>query len=396
MLSTPRSRLAAALLRWGNEHAQAAPEAHRTNLRRIRFLGVTIGVLNLLHIVVLAAYDVDGDLPARALWRNGLLAAHGVMGAFMLLFARIAHCAIHRPRCAALATHLPLMAGLVGLSMASVIGVIDQWITPNITPIVTSTLAIAAILLMPPRRAAVIYLANYAIFACLVQLTQQDSAILLSNRIAALGSTLIGWGLAVVQWRNFATISAQQQALAEAHDELGRRHEVLERLARTDELTGLHNRPAAIRSIERRLAEADAAGQDVALLVLDLDFFKEVNDRHGHPAGDATLRHVARVLAEGVGPAGVVGRLGGEEFVIFVQDVSPAQAAELADSLRARVAAHDVRWEGHAIPLTISIGTAIGPAGTRRTFPRLYGLADRGLYEAKTSGRNQCRSGTLA
>jgi diguanylate cyclase (GGDEF)-like protein len=163
--------------------------------------------------------------------------------------------------------------------------------------------------------------------------------------------------------------------------------------ARRDPLTGLLNRRGFEERLESELSRAARAERPVALVVGDVDHFKSVNDMLGHPAGDAVLLRVARVL-ERIGRAGdTVARLGGEEFVFIVPDADADMAFELAE--RARVAI-ETAFADEPVPLTASFGAVAFPAdGTDAG--SLLATADRALYAAKHAGRNRStRALTLA
>jgi diguanylate cyclase (GGDEF)-like protein/PAS domain S-box-containing protein len=156
----------------------------------------------------------------------------------------------------------------------------------------------------------------------------------------------------------------------------------LERLARTDSLTGLSNRHVLQDSLEREAASMDH-GQ-LALVLLDLDLFKQINDDFGHPAGDAVLVEVARRLSRTVGAGEVLARVGGEEFAWLLPAASLPEAVAAADRARTAISA---RYFPGAGTLTMSAG--VGLSNTPSDGDALYRLADRALYEAKQSGRNR-------
>ncbi|UPY36437.1 GGDEF domain-containing protein [Sediminicoccus sp. KRV36] len=178
--------------------------------------------------------------------------------------------------------------------------------------------------------------------------------------------------------RNLAETSRKtrelQSELAEA------RH-----LATTDPLTGLANR----RQLDHALQEEAAAQKPFALLMVDLDHFKAVNDSHGHPAGDLVLRHVAGLLAEMTGAEALAARFGGEEFAVILPIGGLREVLAIAERLRAGIGASAIAIgpAGQRISVTASLGVAM--AGRGEAPARLIERADAALYEAKRGGRNR-------
>lgn len=154
--------------------------------------------------------------------------------------------------------------------------------------------------------------------------------------------------------------------------------------ATIDELTGLPNRYMTLE----RLNEVELSGLPWALFVIDVDRFKQLNDTYGHRAGDAALYHVAQTLQTNCPRDGFVGRYGGEEFLMVLEDVKDVKP--LADEIVAVVRDTPFSFEGKAIPVTISIGVSVAVAepGTL-----VFERADAALYEAKTTGRNKATLG---
>jgi diguanylate cyclase (GGDEF)-like protein len=157
------------------------------------------------------------------------------------------------------------------------------------------------------------------------------------------------------------------------------------RLALTDTLTNLPNRAATMAAISRQIETCLAEQRTGALLYIDLDHFKAINDNFGHAGGDAALRHAAELMREVVDPDMIVGRLGGEEFVVFAPDATRAGSVAMAIliGLRSTTARHG----DHAIPVTASIGMAM--MGDSVTPEALLANADRALYLAKSAGRDR-------
>jgi diguanylate cyclase (GGDEF)-like protein len=159
----------------------------------------------------------------------------------------------------------------------------------------------------------------------------------------------------------------------------------LEDDVRTDPLTGLDNRRALQEATEREFARADRSRRPLALIVLDLDHFKEFNDELGHLAGDQALRRLARILDEITRVIEATARLGGDEFAIVVPETDEAGARALAERLRIAVASE---FAGAEPRLTISCGIAVHRPEARGAVD-LFEAADRALYAAKEAGRNR-------
>ena len=162
------------------------------------------------------------------------------------------------------------------------------------------------------------------------------------------------------------------------------------RMAATDPLTGLYNRRYALTHLDRLGRDAARGHQPFAVMVGDLDFFKNVNDTYGHAAGDAVLAAVAARLRDNLRGEDLVARIGGEEFLIAMPDTDLARAEAAADRLCRLIAATPVKLPGRAgqIGVTMSIGVAMGGAEAEAV-PALLDRADRALYRAKADGRNK-------
>jgi two-component system cell cycle response regulator len=165
-----------------------------------------------------------------------------------------------------------------------------------------------------------------------------------------------------------------------------RRFNDLEDLAYGDELTELPNRRGASRQIDVLMSRARRHGHQLALLLIDADRFKVINDEHGHAVGDVVLRELAARLRERVRREDVVGRWGGEEFVVALPETTPDGAAAVAESLRAGVGGTPIVADGVELSVTISIGVT---AWTGEDLDDLVARADHALYAAKAAGRDR-------
>ncbi len=159
-------------------------------------------------------------------------------------------------------------------------------------------------------------------------------------------------------------------------------------LATRDELTGLLNRREFQRIIKEEVERALQNGRPLSLVLLDIDHFKQVNDTHGHPVGDAVLKHVASLLTAQVRDVDRVARYGGEEFAVFMADTPREHAAEAAERLRAMLNSMDFEIDGKVISPTFSAGVACLPDNARNPIELLQ-AADGALYTSKRLGRNR-------
>jgi len=196
---------------------------------------------------------------------------------------------------------------------------------------------------------------------------------------------------------------AAEQLLAERSQELQRMNQALsisladliearksmEIMAMHDQLTGLANRHKFLQTYAVEAERLNRTKRPLSLMVIDIDYFKTVNDRLGHLAGDACLRALAALMERNVRTADLIGRFGGEEFVVLLPDSDADGAMAAAENLRDEIKKTklDVGTEG--LFLTVSIGTATLEAGQPTDFDRLMRRADRALYRAKSAGRNR-------
>jgi diguanylate cyclase (GGDEF)-like protein len=157
-----------------------------------------------------------------------------------------------------------------------------------------------------------------------------------------------------------------------------------------ESLTGLLRREAILEQLERELERALRYGRPLTLAMADLDYFKGVNDRYGHLAGDTLLKAIAQAVAAGVRSTDLIGRYGGEEFLLVLPETDIAGAASVAEKIRTLVQKTAVPMDdGSLVRVTISIGLAAVSDHEKPTARHLIAAADRSLYEAKNSGRNR-------
>lgn len=192
---------------------------------------------------------------------------------------------------------------------------------------------------------------------------------------------LVLLALAVVAIRSHGVTLRQR-------DELMASRAALQELATRDGLTGLHNRRFLDATLPRECARAEREGQQMAVIMLDVDYFKKINDRYGHAAGDQVLKTLAELLKTGTRESDLICRYGGEEFVAVMPNMSCAQALERAESWRRQLEETAMVYDNLSIRTTVSAGIAVFP-DHGKTPELLLTRADEMLYQSKNNGRNR-------
>ncbi|WP_291347810.1 histidine kinase N-terminal 7TM domain-containing protein [Desulfobacula sp.] len=163
----------------------------------------------------------------------------------------------------------------------------------------------------------------------------------------------------------------------------------LEKMASRDELTNIYNRRYLISLLEIEVAKAKRMDRPISILLIDLDHFKAVNDKFGHPFGDKVLRAFARIVKENIRNIDIFGRYGGDEFAIILPETSSKTAFAIADRIRESICRDLLAIDGKQINLTVSVGI-FGTAENRSiSLDELFDFADKALYKAKNMGRNR-------
>lgn len=195
---------------------------------------------------------------------------------------------------------------------------------------------------------------------------------------------LVAWPASARTFVQKERLREAHTALTRAHSELAAAHVRLAERASRDHMTGMLNRESFFEALEMETANGVAG----ALLIIDADRFKAINDTYGHMDGDLALVEIARAIRRAAAPGGVIGRVGGEEFAVYLPRSDARTAAVAAEDIRREVASIEFRSSGGAaIALTVSVGVAVFSSGT--PVDKIMRCADRRLYDAKEAGRNK-------
>jgi len=202
-------------------------------------------------------------------------------------------------------------------------------------------------------------------------------------------------GLIAIKWINISIFVAMFSALASYYRKrIASVEQHLQELASNDELTGIANRRRFDEVLAREWARSGRANHPLALIMLDVDHFKNFNDHYGHQAGDECLRKVASELRKSARrPGDLAARYGGEEFAVIAADMDADTAMRLAETLRESIAALALPHAQSPLKVvTISVGVAVLTPGDGNKAEALLGMADQALYRAKRDGRNRVES----
>lgn len=369
--------------------AQVTEDAVLGNVRRLRWLLPLFLVLVLLLLLVFALRPV-GDSAQHMDWRQAIMRVYGVTIAWLVVMGLVVWRISSRTRLDNAVRVLQFVAPAGFLVFTAVLTVLDQWVTPNISPYVLGCISISLLFLLPPPVALSVLAASYLLFFVGLGVTQPDPALLLTNRANGFGAALLALVISLSMWSRNTQYNLLQRELTARNATLEQQQAELVWLATRDAMTGLFNRGEFMRLAESELMRTRRHGGNTSIIVVDLDHFKAINDRHGHPAGDKVLIHVANGLREGIRSTDLVARIGGEEFVVLLPQTDIDAAVALAQKLRRHLRDSPAPISGdQQVSATASFGVACMPGKHDGSVAALYAAADNALYDAKRAGRDR-------
>lgn len=365
-----------------------------TNMSRLVWTALIVVPLNLIHIAIFWGVAPDPHQAQAASWANALGWTHLVMAVMVCGLGLMARRALKSGP----GQHLPQWISLVtvttGLLFAAWVVAIDQMITTNITPFLIGTLLMGVLFGLRPRDAMVIYGFAFVFFALGLGWAQSDSSVLLTNRLNGLTAVAVGLILSVSNWHKHTENLLLRQKLDRRQAILQNKYSQLEVLATRDSLTSLYNRKEFMRLSDLELTRAARYGLPVCIVIADVDHFKRVNDELGHPVGDLVLKHVANLLRSATRTTDLVGRLGGEEFIMLLPQTTIEEGLQLSNKVRMLVEMSPTQIPknsrgSNSVPVTISMGVVGVAVGESADLIAMYSQADKALYRAKNNGRNR-------
>ncbi|OKP99599.1 hypothetical protein A3849_03605 [Paenibacillus sp. P46E] len=184
-------------------------------------------------------------------------------------------------------------------------------------------------------------------------------------------------------------LQERNHSLIEIQQELFEKNRQLQQMALTDSLTGCYNRHYLTQHLEDEMGRNRKEHIPFALILLDIDFFKSVNDTYGHLAGDEVLCHTVEALKEELRPSDVLARYGGEEFMVYLPDIAHSEAQRVAERVKARVEMNQIRIANVAEPVSVTVSMGLLSISSFSPGNNLFEEVDQALYQAKNKGRNR-------
>ncbi|TVP97091.1 MAG: GGDEF domain-containing protein [Acholeplasmatales bacterium] len=380
--------------RWHAVHARNSGlvrDMTMANVHRLFLIGLLGSLVALAHLLNFGLLQPEGAV--EALWRQRILFSHTVLLGVMLIVMAFGIW-VRQRKITYHASFKVFQTGLLVfvLTLGIVVTVIDQAVTQSITPFILTSMIGGLALFSRPSKSILIFSLAWMVYAISLQRVITDAEILLTNQVNGFTAAALGLFLSFVIWQNkartieqHATILAQQEALLKTNVRL-------EYLARHDQLTGLYNRSAFIEAVHNHIETSSEPG---CLIMVDIDRFKDYNDRHGHPQGDRLLVAFAKLLDTHIGNKGHVCRWGGEEFIIHMRKLSLSACEAHAEFLREATNKVHLDLEEVSETIAASFGVTELSASQAGGFDSAYERVDAALYRAKSAGRNRVAVTTL-
>lgn len=389
-------RIAAALRHIKHEYDDVQGEATAASLRRGRVLVAFAVPIHALAALWCMHYQAQLVEPHLKEWATALAWLEGGVSAALAVCGILVHWVLRTDsKVATGPVGLALVCTLCIVYLAFGIGasVFDVGVGNGIGTWLSVTIGVAVLALIRPAVSLLLFASAFMAFWKLLDASNLNSAVAAGVHIQAIILALLAQLISVMMWHQYSRTTLLGRQLASSNEALVRKQLELEALAERDALTGLYNRRKFWELAELELARAVRVPCEISLVMVDIDFFKQVNDIHGHPVGDQVLREVANRLSSSVRSTDIVARIGGEEFVALLPDTSVSGALMLAEKLRQALRCQPLEVAGLALPITASFGVSNTSPHQRIGLDRLYETADQALYTAKKRGRDRVEYG---
>lgn len=370
------------------------PETRRRiteiNQHRLVWLLSIFVFVHVVHIVAFWPYAPIAHTETET-WRNGVILVHAALLVIILVaLPGVLWLKRHGPKTYPILQWIPEATGLVYLLAGAALAIVDQRVTSSINALMVASIGMGLAITTRPVVGFIQYLLTLALFLVGVEWVQKEPSLLLTVRVNSISAIGLGFGLTLLRWRHETLALHQERRIQEQQTELEAKNQELTILATTDALTGLLNRAEFDRKASQEICRLQGTGMPICLILADVDHFKAINDAYGHYEGDRILVEVAAILTRTLGSTDIIGRFGGEEFVVLLPGHSVDMGVQVAERLRSALCDPIARGE-HAVNVTASFGVAGLDIALTDALSQAFRAADQALYQAKNDGRNCVR-----
>lgn len=383
-------RWQASAMRLKQEYDEVQGIATTVTLQRARvvmFLGVPLHTALALWF---AQFQAPTGQPSLQNWASALTGLQVGIALALLASGVLAHLLLRRK---ALPVHLGLAVqtffGGSYLAFGAAAAIQDVAIGNGIATFLVICMGTPVLSLMRPVFSGLVFIATFLVFWFILRSSAIDATLLASLQIQAIAVILMAQLISVMVWHQYTRTVLLRRKLELSNEALLLKQQELEFLAERDTLTGLYNRRKFLQLAQHELDRLARVPGNIGVLMLDLDFFKRINDQYGHPTGDLVLQQVAQRLAAHVRSTDVLARMGGEEFIVLMPNTDRAGALNLAEKLRTAVRARPLELPGLLLPIAASLGVTGLQTDQQAPLDSLYATADQALYTAKEQGRDR-------
>ena len=366
-------------------------EGTMESLRRLRWVACLMVPLHAVLALLLADYTAPPDHPELQAWALTVGRAHWAATGLVALAGLLAHYCLRQTRASGGAIALQVLVSVGYIYFGAYLSIADlvAHAGAGLSSFMLICIMFGVLSLTRPAISVPLYVGTYLVFAFMLRHAPIAPTHNNSLNIVAFFCPLLALVASVMVWNQFAKAVMLRRQLSRSNQALVAQQRELAFLADHDTLTGLFNRREFMRLAQMELKRAARAGAATHCVMVDLDYFKKINDVHGHPVGDAMLQHVAKLLLGGVRSTDYVARMGGEEFIVMLPDTGRDAACEVAEKLRQLLRSTPLVYLGVVLPITASFGVSGTEPGGGLSIDSLYAAADRALYVAKQLGRDQ-------
>jgi diguanylate cyclase (GGDEF)-like protein len=354
-----------------------------TNMKRL-VIGLTITAL--MEIFIIIFHDVPGIRSSESADKwiyTSYLILHGIISVLGLYFALYFRIVTKRELDRNISFYencVYFILGIILLSITLITG-LDQFTTGQIVAFGVNIIYSGLVIIIKKPYNNIMYITCFLTFIIEMIVFQKDKNILFSHLMNGAFFFVSAYFLAKFVYNNQVSHLHKNMKLEESNKKL-------QYLSNYDLLTEIPNRRYFKEQLEKILIDKYNTSKSY-IVVMDIDFFKKINDQYGHPVGDEILKQFAKLVEENITSDDLVARFGGEEFIIFISNMEKKNIEERVDSLRKVIEKNEFKVGDTIIKITSSFGISILEGAGELNFEKAYRFADEALYQAKESGRNK-------